>query len=68
MNVVSDTVAVGSVLVAVNAVAALLTTINLFAFAVSVGNLSKPAVMRSSSARIDEDVAAAPVDGNDPCV
>jgi len=68
VNVVSDTVAVGSVLVAVNAVAALLTTINLFAFAVNVGNLSKPAVIRSNSARIDADVAAEPVDGNDPCV
>ena len=68
VNVVSDTVAVGSVLVAVKAVAPLLTTINLFAFAVSVGSLSKPAVIRSSSARIDADVAAEPVDGNDPCV
>jgi len=68
VNVVSDTVAVGSVLVTVSAVPPLLTTTNLFAFAVNVGNLSKPAVIRSSSARIDADVAAAPVDGNDPCV
>jgi hypothetical protein len=68
VNVVSDTVAVGSVLVAVKAVAPLLTTINLFAFAVSVGSLSKPAVIRSSSDRMDADVACEPVDGNDPCV
>jgi hypothetical protein len=32
------------------------------------GNLSKPAVIRSSSARILADVAADPVDGNEPCV
>ena len=36
MNVVSDTVAVGNVLVAVKAVAPLLTTINLFAFGLSI--------------------------------
>ena len=57
MNVVSVTVAVGSVLVTSKSVPRLLTTTNLFALPVSVGNLSKPAVMRSSSARIDADVA-----------
>jgi hypothetical protein len=43
-----------------------LTSTNLFALDVNVGNLSKPAVTRSSSARMDAEVAADPVDGNDP--
>ena len=68
MNVVSVTVPAGNALVAVSAVPALLTTTNLFAFAVSVGNLSKPAVIRSNSDRIVADVAAEPVVGKDPCV
>ena len=33
-----------------------------------VGSLSKPAVIRSSSLRMVADVAADPVDGNEPCV
>ena len=33
-----------------------------------VGSLSKPAVTRSNSLRMVADVAADPVDGNDPCV
>jgi hypothetical protein len=33
-----------------------------------VGSLSKPAVTKSNSLRMVADVAADPVDGNDPCV
>jgi len=57
VNVVSDTVAAGNVLVTSKSVPRLLTTTNLFALLVRVGSLSKPAVIRSNSARIDADVA-----------
>ena len=63
---VSVAVDVGKLLVAVKPVDVPLTSTNLFALDVNVGNLSKPAVTRSSSARMDAEVAADPVDGNDP--
>ena len=68
VNALSVNVAEGSVLVTIRAVPKLLTTTNLFALPVNVGSLSKPAVIRSNSDRIDADVACDPVDGNDPCV
>jgi len=58
----------GSVVVAVRAVPALLTTTKLLPYPARVGILSKPTVIRSSSARIEADVAADPVEGNDPWV
>ena len=63
---VSVTVNEGSVEVWVRAVPVLLTTTNLFALPDSVGILSKPAATRSSSARIEAEVAADPVEGNAP--
>ena len=63
---VSVAVDAGKLLVAVKPVDVPLTSTNLFALDVNVGSLSKPAVTRSSSARMDAEVAADPVDGNDP--
>jgi len=57
VNALSVTVAAGSVLVTSKSVPKLLTTTNLFALPDRVGSLSKPAVIRSSSDRIDADVA-----------
>ena len=57
MNVLSVTVAAGNTLVTSKSVPRLLTTTNLFALLVRVGSLSKPAVIRSNSDRIDADVA-----------
>ena len=56
----------GNAVVAIRAVPALLTTTKLSPYPVKVGILSKPTVIRSSSARIEADVAADPVEGNDP--
>ena len=53
----SVTVAAGNVLVTSKSVPRLLTTTNLFALPDRVGSLSKPAVIRSNSDRIDADVA-----------
>ena len=66
VNSVSVNVALGSVEVCVNAVPVELTTTNLFALPDSVGIRSKPAATRSSSARIEAEVAADPVEGNAP--
>jgi hypothetical protein len=66
VKVVSVASVVGKVFVVVRPVDVPLTTTNLFALDVNVGSLSKPAVTRSSSARMDAEVAADPVDGNDP--
>ena len=68
VNSVSVNVADGRVEVCVNPVPVLLITTNRFALPDKVGILSKPAEIRSSSARIEADVAAEPVDGKAPCV
>ena len=63
---VSVTVNAGNTSVCVRPVPVLLTMTNLLALPASVGILSKPAATRSSSARIEAEVAAEPVDGNAP--
>ena len=69
VNRLSTTASVGSVVMVTKAVPVLLIATNWSATApLKAGNLSKPAVIRSSSARILADVAADPVDGNEPCV
>lgn len=69
MNWVSLTEAAGKVVAVVMPEPLLFKTTKAFADpADKVGNLSKPWVTRSSSARMLADVAAEPVDGNAPCV
>lgn len=63
---VSVTVNAGSTSVWVMPVPVLLMITNLLALPANVGILSKPAEIRSSSARIEAEVAAEPVDGNAP--